>query len=87
MEALVAGLLTAGFGLAIAAMGAAIGQGIATAKAVEGIARQPEASGKIQVLLIIGLAFMESLVLYVLLISMLETFLFAKPLLDKLLAH
>ncbi|MBU1262810.1 ATP synthase F0 subunit C [bacterium] len=87
MEALVAGLLTAGFGLAITAMGAAIGQGIATAKAVEGIARQPEASGKIQVLLIIGLAFMESLVLYVLLISMLETFLFAKPLLDKLLAH
>jgi F-type H+-transporting ATPase subunit c len=87
MEALVAGLMTAGFGLAIAAAGAAIAQGIATAKAVEGIARQPEASSKIQTLLIIGLAFMESLVLYVLLISMLETFLFAKPLLDKLLVN
>lgn len=87
MEGLVTSLLTAGFGLAIAAMAAAISMGMAIAKAAEGVARQPEASGKIQMLLIIGLAFIESLVLYVLLISMLQIFLFAQPLLNKLLAH
>lgn len=80
-EALIAALVTAGFALAIAACLASIAQGNATAKAAEGIARQPEAGGKIQILLIIGLAFMESLVLYVLLISMLQIFLFAVPLL------
>lgn len=88
MEAsLVTALITAGFGLAIAAAVASISQGIATAKAVEGIARQPEASSKIQTLLIIGLAFMESLVLYLLLISMLVLFMFATPLLKSFLGH
>lgn len=85
MEALVTALGVAGLGLALAAFSAAIAQGNATAKAAEGIARQPEASGKIQFLLILGLAFMESLVLYVLLISMILIFVFAKPLLDMIL--
>lgn len=85
MEALVAALVVAGLSLTIAAFGGALAQGNATGKAAEGIARQPEASGKIQVLLILGLAFIESLVLYVLLISMLTIFLFAKPLLDMAL--
>lgn len=85
MEALVAALAVAGLGLGLAAFGAALAQGNATGKAAEGMARQPEASGKIQTLLILGLAFMESLVLYVLLISMLLLFVFAKPLLDMVL--
>lgn len=85
MEALVVALVAASLSLAIAAFGAALSQGNATAKAAEGIARQPEASGKIQLLLIIGLAFMESLALYVLLISMVIIFVFAKPLLDMIL--
>ncbi|MEW6680059.1 MAG: ATP synthase F0 subunit C [bacterium] len=85
MEALIVSVVTAGFALGLAAFGAALSQGNATAKAAEGMARQPEASGKIQTLLILGLAFMESLVLYVLLISMLLLFVFAKPLLDKVL--
>jgi F-type H+-transporting ATPase subunit c len=87
MEGLIVALVTAGFALGLAAFGAALAQGNATAKAAEGIARQPEAGGRIQTLLIIGLAFMESLVLYVLLISMLALFLFAKPLLTYVLGH
>jgi len=85
MGALIAAIVTAGFALGLAAFAAALGQGNATAKAAEGMARQPEASSKIQTLLILGLAFMESLVLYVLLISMLLLFVFAKPLLDMVL--
>ena len=59
-------------GAAIAVLvgiGAAIGIGNATAKAVEGIARQPEASGKITTALIIGSAFAEATAIYGLLIS------------------
>jgi F-type H+-transporting ATPase subunit c len=59
--------LATGLGLPIAVIGAGIGQGIAAGKAVEGIARQPEASGTIQTAMIIGLALIESLVIYALL--------------------
>ncbi|NUN47757.1 MAG: ATP synthase F0 subunit C [Candidatus Brocadiae bacterium] len=57
-----------GFGLAIAAAGGAIGQSRAICSAVEAIARQPEAAGNIRGSLIIGLALIETLVIYVLLI-------------------
>ncbi len=63
-------VLTAGISLGIAALGGAMGQGNATAKAVEGVARQPEASGKIMTLLILGLAMIESLTLYALVIAL-----------------
>jgi F-type H+-transporting ATPase subunit c len=56
--------LAAGFGLPIAAMGCGIGQGIAVNGAMQGMARQPEASGAIQTGMIIGLAIIESLVIY-----------------------
>jgi len=56
--------------LAIAAAGCGVGQGIAVGKAVEGIARQPEASGKIQGVMLIGLAIIESLTIYVLVIAL-----------------
>ena len=54
-------------GLPIAAFGVGLGQGRAVAAAVEGISRQPEAGGQIQTAMIIGLALLEALVIYALL--------------------
>ena len=63
--------LGAGLGIGIAAGVAGIGQGIATAGALDGIARNPGAASKIQTPMIIGLALIESLVIYALLIAFL----------------
>lgn len=68
MSYFVALAIVVGLGLPIAVLSAAIGQGKAAAAALEGIARQPEAAGKIQTAMIIGLALIESLVIYALLI-------------------
>lgn len=56
-----------GLGLPIAVLAAATAQGKATSTALEGIARQPEAAARIQLAMIIGLALVESLVIYALL--------------------
>ena len=64
-----AAYLAAGFGIAIAAFGGSLGQGRAAAAALEGIARNPNASGKLFVPMILGLALIESLVIYALIIS------------------
>jgi F-type H+-transporting ATPase subunit c len=56
--------LAAGLAMGIAALGGSLGQGRATASAVEAIGRNPGASGKITVPMIIGLALIESLVIY-----------------------
>ena len=63
------GLIAAGLGIAIAAFGGALGQGRAAAAALDGIARNPNASGKLFVPMILGLALIESLVIYALIIS------------------
>lgn len=63
--------LTAGLCIAIATIGPALGQGNAAAKAMESIARQPEAAGEIRTALILSLAFMEALTIYGLLIAFL----------------
>jgi F-type H+-transporting ATPase subunit c len=63
--------------MAIAAFGCALAQGNAIARAMEGIARQPEAAGKIQGPLLIGLGFIESLAIYVLVIALI--LIFANP--------
>lgn len=55
--------------IGVAAFGGALGQGKAAASALEGIARNPAASGKIMVPMIIALALIESLVIYALLIA------------------
>lgn len=60
--------LALGLGLALAAFGGALGQGRAIAAAVDAVARQPEAGGRIQGMMIIGLALIETLVIYMLLI-------------------
>lgn len=63
------GLLAAGVCIALAAFGGALGQGRAAASALDGIARNPGASGKLFVPMILGLALIESLVIYALVIS------------------
>ncbi len=60
----------AALGIGIAALGTGIGQGIGLSKACEGVARNPGASGKIMTILIIGLAMIESLCIYALLVSL-----------------
>jgi F-type H+-transporting ATPase subunit c len=66
--------LAAGLGIAIAAFGGALGQGMGIASALHGIARNPGASGKIVTPMIIGLAMVESLVIYSLVVSLLLIF-------------
>ena len=61
-------VLAAGIGMALGTLGTGIGQGMAVARAVEGVSRNPGASGKIQVMMILGLALIESLVLFALLV-------------------
>ena len=58
-------LIAIGVGIAVfTGVGAGIGMGIATGKAVDAVARQPEASGKINAMLLIGLAFAETTAIY-----------------------
>ena len=78
-NSVVASLSVLGSAIAIglAALGPGIGQGNAAAQAVEGIARQPEAESKIRGTLLLSLAFMESLTIYGLVISL--CLLFANP--------
>lgn len=66
--------LAAGFGVAIAAFGGALGQARSIVSALDGIARNPGASGKIVTPMIIGLAMIESLVIYSLVVSLLLIF-------------
>ena len=68
-------IITAGFALAFAAGLAALGQGRAVSAAAEAIARNPSAAGDIRGALILGLVLIESLVIYVLLISLILFFL------------
>lgn len=56
--------LGAGFAIGLAALGGAIGQGNSVRAALEGIARNPDAAGKIQTPMILGLALIESLVIF-----------------------
>ena len=59
------GLLAIGAGIAaLVGLGAGLGIGLATSKAVEAVARQPEADGKITELLIIGCALAEATAIY-----------------------
>lgn len=62
--------VAAGFPIAIAAFGCGLGQGMSVKGSVEGIARNPEASGKITVTMMIGLAMIESLCIYALVICL-----------------
>lgn len=66
-----AGLMAIAASIAVlVGIGAGIGTGLSTGKAVEGIARNPEASGKITVALLIGNAFSEATAVYGLLVAL-----------------
>jgi F-type H+-transporting ATPase subunit c len=65
--------LAAGIGFAIAVVGGALGQSRVAAAACEGAARNPGASAKIQTMMILGLALIESLVLFALVIVFIKT--------------
>ena len=59
------GLLAIGAGISVlTGVGAGIGMGIATGKAVEAVARQPEATNKINNVLLLGLALTEATAIY-----------------------
>ncbi len=63
-----------GLAIGLAAFGTGIGQGLGVSKACEGVARNPNASGKITTTLIIGLAMIESLCIYALVVVLIVFF-------------
>lgn len=70
-------MMAAGIGMGVGSLGTGIGQGLAIQSAVEGVARNPSASGKILTTMMIGLAMIESLAIYVFVVAMI--ILFANP--------
>jgi F-type H+-transporting ATPase subunit c len=74
LQVLMAAVVVAGFGIAIAAIGCGLAMGMGLKAAVTGIARNPEASGKIMTTMLIGLALIESLAIYTLVVSLLLIF-------------
>jgi len=75
-----ASVIAAALAVGLAAIGPGVGQGTASGEAVSGIARQPEAEGRIRGTLLLSLAFMEfmeSLTIYGLVIAL--VLLFANP--------
>lgn len=74
-KSFISALAAIGAGLAaMGCIGGGIGTGNAAGKAVEGISRQPEASGKITTALIIGAAFSEVTAIYAFLIALILAF-------------
>ena len=63
-----------GIAIGIAAGGGAIGMGLAVAKSADGISRQPEAESKIRTTLMLGLVFIETAIIYALLVVILLIF-------------
>jgi F-type H+-transporting ATPase subunit c len=74
MDPKTAALLAAGFCMGVGAIRHGIGIGNLVGKAVEGIARQPEAGGQIQTAMFIGIAFAEAISLYALVVAFLLIF-------------
>lgn len=66
--------LAAGICVGLAAAAGAIGMGLAIAKSNEGISRQPEAEGKIRTSLMLGLVFIETAIIYALIVAILIIF-------------
>ena len=67
-------LAAAAIAMAVAAFGCGIAQGMGLKAACEGLARNPEAEKKLTTMLLLGLAFIESLAIYTLVISLLLIF-------------
>jgi F-type H+-transporting ATPase subunit c len=74
MDTKTAAVLAAGFAIGIGAIGPAFAIGNLVGKALDGIARQPEAASQIQTAMFIGVAFAEAIALYALVIAFLLIF-------------
>ena len=74
LKTLAAVVTAAGFGIALASIGTGIAQGLAVKGSVEGLARNPEAAGKLTTTMIIGLALIESLCIYSLVVALILLF-------------
>ena len=66
--------LAVGLAMGIGALGPGIGIGLLVSKAVEAIGRNPEASGKIQTNMILGMAFAEAIAIYALVVALIILF-------------
>lgn len=66
--------IAAAIAIGLAAAGGAVAMGLAVAKSTEGISRQPEAEGKIRTTLMLGLVFIETAIIYALLVVILIIF-------------
>ncbi len=66
--------MASGIAIGIAAAGGALAMGIAVAKSADSISRQPEAEGKIRTTLMLGLVFIETAIIYALLVVILIIF-------------
>ena len=66
--------IASGIAIGFAALGGGIGMGIFGGKAAEGISRQPEAEGKIRTTFMLGLVFIETAIIYALLVVILIIF-------------
>ena len=73
-DVLSAKAIAAAVAIAVVAVGGAIAMGLALSQAVEGIARQPEADGKIRTSLMLGLVFIETAIIYALIVAILIIF-------------
>ena len=76
MDIAAARALGAGLCMGLGAIGPAIGEGNAVGKALEGMARQPEASGDLRSTMILGCALTESTGIYSLVVALLLLFVF-----------
>lgn len=66
--------MASGIAIGLAALGGTIAMGMAVAKSAESIARQPEADGKIRSAFMLGLVFIETVVIYALIVGILIIF-------------
>lgn len=66
--------IASGIAIGLTGLGGALGMGMAIAKAADGISRQPEADGKIRTTLMLGLVFIETVVIYALIVAILVIF-------------
>ncbi len=66
--------MAAAITMGVAALAGCVGMALAISKSVDGIARQPEADGKIRTTLMLGLVFIETVVIYALIVTILIVF-------------
>lgn len=66
--------IASGIAIGLAGLGGALGMGMAISKSVDGISRQPEAESKIRSAMMIGVVFIETVVIYALIVAILVIF-------------